>query len=73
MYCARRKEFSPVNGGFVFINNEGELFAAGINFYSGKWFPLPRPRKIGNDNDWSKFHDFLGSEINILLEKEDLG
>ena len=65
------KEFSPVNGGFVFINNEGELFAAGINFYSGKWFPLPRPRKIGNDNDWSKFHDFLGSEINILLEKED--
>jgi gliding motility-associated-like protein len=65
------KEFSPVNGGFVFINNEGELFAAGVNFYTGKWFPLPRPRKIGNDNDWSKFHDFLGSEINILIEKED--
>lgn len=64
-------DFSPVEGGFVFINTDGELFAAGTNFYTGKWFPLPRPRKIGTDSDWLKLHDFVGSEINILIEKND--
>ena len=64
-------EFSPVEGGFVFINTDGELFAAGTNFYTGKWFPLPSPRKIGIDSDWLKLHDFVGSEINILIEKND--
>ena len=64
-------DFSPVEGGFVFINTDGELFAAGTNFYTGKWFPLPSPRKIGTDSDWLKLHDFVGSEINILIEKND--
>ncbi len=64
-------DFSPLQGGFVFIKNNGELWGAGANFYTGSWFPLSKPRKIGNDNDWSHFHDFIGSELNILIEKKN--
>jgi len=65
------KDFSPLRGGFVFIKNNGELWGAGANFYTGSWFPLSTPRKIGNDSDWSHFHDFIGSELNILIEKDN--
>ena len=65
------KDFSPVNGGFVFIKNNGELWGAGANFYTGSWFPLSAPRKIGRYSDWSHFHDFMNSELNILIEKND--
>ena len=65
------KDFSPVNGGFVYIKNNGELWGAGANFYTGSWFPLSSPRKIGRFNDWKRFHDFIGSELNILIEKND--
>ena len=64
-------DFSPLRGGFVYINTDGELWGAGTNFYTGSWFPLSSPRKIGNDTDWSHFHDFIGSELNILIEKTD--
>ena len=63
------KDFSPVNGGFVYIKNNGELWGAGANFYTGSWFPLSSPRKIGRFSDWKRFHDFIGSELNILIEK----
>jgi gliding motility-associated-like protein len=63
------KDFSPVNGGFVYIKNNGELWGAGANFYTGSWFPLSSPRKIGRYSDWSHFHDFMNSELNILIEK----
>ena len=65
------KDFSPVNGGFVYIKNNGELWGAGANFYTGSWFPLSSPRKIGRFNDWKRFHDFIGSELNILIEKNN--
>lgn len=65
------KDFSPINGGFVFIKNNGELWGAGANFFTGSWFPLSSPRKIGKYTDWSSFHDFIGSELNILIEKTD--
>lgn len=65
------KDFSPVNGGFVYIKNNGELWGAGANFYTGSWFPLSAPRKIGRYSDWSHFHDFMNSELNILIEKND--
>ena len=65
------KDFSPVNGGFVYIKNNGELWGAGANFYTGSWFPLSSPRKIGRYSDWSHFHDFMNSELNILIEKDD--
>ena len=61
-------QFSPVDGGFVYIKNNGELWGAGANFYTGKWFPLSQPRRIGVKSDWKKLHDFLGSEKNIILE-----
>tara|TARA_B100001173_G_scaffold218729_1_gene189177 strand:- start:1699 stop:14373 length:12675 start_codon:yes stop_codon:yes gene_type:complete len=64
-------QFSPVNGGFVYIKNNGELWGAGANFYTGKWFPLSQPRRIGVKNDWKKLHDFLGSEKNIILEDNE--
>jgi hypothetical protein len=63
------KDFSPVNGGFVYIKNNGELWGAGANFYTGSWFPLSSPRKIGRYSDWKEFHDFMNSELNILIEK----
>jgi gliding motility-associated-like protein len=65
------KDFSPINGGFVFIKNNGELWGAGANFYTGAWFPLSSPRKIGRYTDWDHFHDFMNSELNILIEKTD--
>ncbi|MDC3368682.1 gliding motility-associated C-terminal domain-containing protein [Flavobacteriaceae bacterium] len=65
------KDFSPVNGGFVYIKNNGELWGAGANFYTGSWFPLSSPRKIGRYTDWDHFHDFMNSELNILIEKTD--
>ena len=65
------KDFSPLNGGFVYIKNNGELWGAGANFYTGSWFPLSSPRKIGRYSDWSRFHDFMNSELNILIEKTD--
>ena len=61
-------QFSPVDGGFVFIKTNGELWGAGANFYTGKWFPLSQPKKIGVKNNWVKLHDFLGSQRNIILE-----
>ena len=64
------REFSPVRGGFVYIKNNGELWGAGANFYTGSWFPLSVPSKIGNKTDWKEFHDFLGSEQAILIEEE---
>ncbi|MDC0001052.1 gliding motility-associated C-terminal domain-containing protein [Flavobacteriaceae bacterium] len=63
--------FSPVNGGFVYIKTNGELWGAGANFYTGSWFPLSSPRKIGKYTDWSRFHDFMNSELNIMIEKTD--
>ena len=65
------KDFSPINGGFVYIKNNGELWGAGANFYTGAWFPLSSPRKIGRYTDWDHFHDFMNSELNILIEKTD--
>jgi len=65
------KDFSPINGGFVYIKNNGELWGAGANFYTGSWFPLSSPRRIGRYSDWSHFHDFMNSELNILIEKTD--
>ena len=65
------KDFSPVRGGFVYIKNNGELWGAGSNFYTGSWFPLSVPTKIGKYSDWSHFHDFLGTEQAILIEKND--
>ena len=64
-------QFSPVNGGFVYIKTNGELWGAGANFYTGKWFPLSQPRRIGVKSDWKKLHDFLGSEKNIILEDNE--
>ena len=61
-------QFSPVDGGFVYIKTNGELWGAGANFYTGKWFPLSQPRRIGVKSDWKKLHDFLGSQKNIILE-----
>jgi len=63
--------FSPINGGFVYIKTNGELWGAGANFYTGSWFPLTVPRKIGKYSDWSRFHDFMNSELNIMIEKTD--
>ena len=34
------KDFSPINGGFVYIKNNGELWGAGANFYTGAWFSI---------------------------------
>ena len=65
------KDFSPVRGGFVYIRNNGELWGAGSNFYTGSWFPLSVPTKIGKYSDWSHFHDFLSTEQAILIEKND--
>ena len=62
------KDFSPVVGGFVFLTKEGELWAAGKNFYMNAWFPLATPRRIGLKNNWTKFHDFKNGEQNILVE-----
>lgn len=66
------KAFSPVVGGFVFLTKQGELWAAGKNFYMNAWFPLPTPRKIGFKSNWTKFHDFKNGEQNVLIEN-DLG
>jgi len=65
------KDFSPVRGGFVYIKNNGELWGAGANFYTGSWFPLSVPTKIGKYSDWSHFHDFLSTEQAILIEKNN--
>jgi len=65
------KDFSPVRGGFVYIKNNGELWGAGSNFYTGSWFPLSVPKKIGKYSDWSFFHDFLSTEQAILIEKNN--
>ena len=65
------KDFSPVRGGFAFITNSGELWGAGSNFYTGSWFPLSVPTKIGIYDDWSHFHDFLSTEQAILVEKDN--
>ena len=64
-------QFSPVDGGFVYIKTNGELWGAGANFYTGKWFPLSQPRRIGVKDDWKKLHDFLGSEKNIIVEDNE--
>lgn len=66
------KAFSPVVGGFVFLTKQGELWAAGKNFYMNAWFPLPTPRRIGFKSNWTKFHDFKNGEQNVLIEN-DLG
>jgi len=66
------KDFSPLVGGFVFLTKEGELWAAGQNFYMNAWFPLATPRRIGLKSNWTKFHDFKNGEQNILIEN-DLG
>jgi alpha-tubulin suppressor-like RCC1 family protein len=63
------KAFSPVVGGFVFLTKQGELWAAGKNFYMNAWFPLPSPRRIGFKSNWTKFHDFKNGEQNVLIEK----
>ena len=65
------KDFSPVRGGFAFITNSGELWGAGSNFYTGSWFPLSVPTKIGIYDDWKEFHDFLSTEQAILVEKDN--
>ena len=59
-----------MDGGFVYIKTNGELWGAGANFYTGKWFPLSQPRRIGIKSDWKKLHDFLGSQKNIILEEQ---
>jgi hypothetical protein len=55
----------------VYIKNNGELWGAGANFYTGSWFPLSVPSKIGNKTDWKEFHDFLSTEQAILVEKDN--
>ena len=64
--------FSPVVGGFVFLTKQGELWAAGKNFYMNAWYPLPKPRRIGFKSNWTKLHDFKNGEQNVLIEN-DLG
>ncbi|MFZ9056589.1 MAG: gliding motility-associated C-terminal domain-containing protein [Flavobacteriaceae bacterium] len=65
------KDFTVTRGGYAYITDDGELFGAGENFYSGGWIPLRNPRRIGTDTDWERFFDASGGKINILVQKQD--
>ncbi|MEK9774163.1 MAG: gliding motility-associated C-terminal domain-containing protein, partial [Candidatus Woesearchaeota archaeon] len=69
-------QFTAINGGFIFLKKKdntgkGELWAAGDNFFTGKFFKIKTPRKIGNEEDWVKIHDIKTAQKNILIEKSD--
>ena len=65
------KDFTITREGFAYITNDGELFGAGQNFFSGSWVPLRTPKRVGTGSDWKKFFDASGSKINLLVQKED--
>ena len=61
-------QFKPFNGGFMYIDKTGNLWAAGENLFQNSWRPLTTPERINTDQKWKKFHDFSGADKTILIE-----